>query len=52
MNRQFIENTNDSRAFEKMLNHTKKKGGEERELQIKATLRFHFPHQIGKNSKG
>lgn len=30
MNRQFIENTNDSRGFEKMLNHTKKKrrGGE------------------------
>ena len=28
MNWQFIENKNDSRAFEKMLNHTKKKGGE------------------------
>lgn len=35
MNRQFIQNTNDSRAFEKMLNRTKKKEGRGENCKLK-----------------
>lgn len=53
MNTQFIENkTQMTLKHLKRCSISLKKKEKEREMLIKAILRNHFPHQIGKNPKG
>ena len=52
MNRQFIENTNDSRAYEKMLNLTKKKKeGRGENCKLKLHCDTIFPIRLAKIQK-